>query len=173
MLFLSASTLVRSARPESLWWLLSSPIDRTRFSMATIPLLRFLMLLPVSIAFAFVGLRGTGDEGGSWPLEILSGLAFLVYGDLFLVLSKVAFADFPFSRAWSDAMGSSRRTAKSLLGLPVSGVGMAAILFCQHFGAPGIAGGGLAALVLHWPASFWARQRARRAAERLDLASIG
>jgi hypothetical protein len=174
MLFVSADTLTRSRRPESLWWLLSSPIDRTRFSLATVPLLRLLMLVPISIALALIALRQPAPAGGSWPLRILSFLALVAYGDLVLVLGKGTFPEFPFSRAAKSAGGSSgERFARTLIGMPVSGVGAAAVLACQRFGAPGIAFGGLAAVVLHLPAFLWARRRTRRAAAELDLALLG
>jgi hypothetical protein len=174
MLLLSASTLTRSHRPESLWWLLASPLDRTRFSLATIPLLRLFMLVPISTAAALLSLHRSTPAGASWPLRLLSWLAFLAYGDLCLILGKVLFPEFPFSEPSSgDGATSGRHFGSALLGGLVSGGGVAAISFCLHFGAPGIAAGGLAAVVLHLPASLWARRRTRRAAARLDLASLG
>jgi hypothetical protein len=173
-LFLSASTLIRSQRPESLWWLLSSPIDRTRFSLATIPLLRLLMLLPTSVAVALLSLRHPTPAGGSWPLELLSFLGLLAYGDLFLLLGKVMYPDFPFSRAVAGAGATAgRRVGGFMFGALLSAAGTAAIRFCQHFGAPGIAWGCLAAVALHGPAFLWARRRTRRAAAHLDLALLG
>jgi hypothetical protein len=173
-LFMSASTLIRSQHPESLWWLLSSPVDRTRFSLSTIPLLRLLILLPMSATVALISLRHPSPPGTTWALKLLSLLALVAYGDLVLLLGKVMFPEFPFSLPATGAGATTgRRFGSVMLGLPASGAGTAAILGFQHFGAPGIASGAVAALALHGPAYLWARRRARRAAEHLDLASLG
>jgi hypothetical protein len=47
LLFLSTDTLTRSPRPASLWWVLAGPVDRARFSFATVPLLRLFLLAPI------------------------------------------------------------------------------------------------------------------------------
>ncbi len=174
MIVVSADSLTRSQRPESLWWLLSSPIDRTRFSLATIPLLRLLLLVPVSAAVALLSLRHPGAAAVSWEDGFLLLFALLAYGDLLLVLGKALFPEFPFSCASSGPDRSSeRRFGRMLIGMPVSGAGTAAFIACRHFGVSGIAFGGLVAVLLHLPAFLWARARTRRAAARLDLALLG
>jgi len=187
VMFMSASTLTRSQQPERLWWLLSSPIDRTRFSLATIHLSRFFMLLPLATAVALLSLHQpthpshqfvpppqTPASDDSWSLRLLSFLALLAYGDLLLVLGKAMFPEFPFSRAprnaGETAGGSFLRT---MIGLPVGIAGTAAAVVCQRYGARGIAIGGAAAALLHLPAYYLARYRTRHVATELDLVTLG
>ena len=40
MLMIGSHALIRSSRPESLWWILVSPVDRTRVSLGTLALVR-------------------------------------------------------------------------------------------------------------------------------------
>src|SRR5205085_125669 len=44
MLVLSGDVLTRSTRPESLWWVLTAPVDRARFSWGTLLLVRVFQL---------------------------------------------------------------------------------------------------------------------------------
>jgi hypothetical protein len=183
-LFLCASTLTRSQQPERLWWLLSSPIDRTRFSLATIHLSRFFMLLPLATALALLSLHHpthptllthqTLASDASWPFRLLSLLALLAYGDLLLVLGKAMYPEFPFSRAprkaGETAGGSFLRT---MTGLPVAIAGTVAAAVCHRYGARGVAIGGAAAVLLHLPAYRLARRRTGQAATELDLVNIG
>jgi hypothetical protein len=173
VLILAASTLTRSRQPEKLWWVLSSPIDRTRFSLATIHLSRFFMLFPLTAAVALLSLRQP-SPGGSWPLRLLSLLALLAYGDLLLVLGKAMYPAFPFSRA----VGRAAETAggsflRTMIGVPITIVGTTLIGVCQRFGVRGVAYGGAAAALLHLPAYLLARHRTRHAAVELDLATLG
>jgi len=171
LLFLGADTLTRSQRPGSLWWLLSSPIDRTRFSLATISLLRLFLLVPLTAAVALMTLRQGLQAGEPWSQGLWGLAALVAWGDLLLLLGKAAYPEFPFSRGREGGMAGDR-FALIFLGAAASGAVTAVLAVCRHFGAPGFALGALAAVLLHLPLSLWARRRTARAAERLDLVQL-
>lgn len=171
LLFLGADTLTRSQRPGSLWWLLSSPIDRTRFSLATISLLRLFLLVPLAAAVALLTLRQGLQPDASLAQSLWYLAALVAWGDLLLLLGKVAYPEFPFSRGREGGMAADR-FAIVFVGALVSGAVTGALALCQPFGTPGFALAALAGVLLHLPASHWARRRTARAAARLDLVQL-
>jgi hypothetical protein len=174
LLLVSADTLTRSQRPESLWWLLSSPIDRTRFSLSTIPLLRFLLLLPLSVAVAFRDRNFGFQAAGAWPQKLLWLVALVVYGDLLLVAGKIVFPEFPFSQPSRREGGAAGgRMLVILSGSLVSGLGTALFLVSQRFLPSSVLWVLASLLLLHLPAAVWARRRAARAAAGLELVALG
>jgi hypothetical protein len=166
MLVLSADVLTRSTRPESLWWILTAPIDRARFSLATLSLVRAFHLLPLFAASAAVELQA----GGSWPSRLAVLAELLVLGDLLVVLGKGMFPDFPFSRLRSEGGGGTgSRVALTFIGGLVSGAASLLLLGFGRFGTPGALAGAAAFALLHIPASLWARRRTAVAAAELEL----
>ncbi len=174
LLLVSADTLTRSPRPESLWWLLSSPIDRTRFSLSTIPLLRVLLLLPLSVAVAFCDRNFGFQAAGAWPQKLLWLAALVVYGDLLLVAGKIVFPEFPFSQPSRREGGAAGgRILVILSGSLVSGLGTVLFFLSQRFFPSGALWVLSSLLLLHLPAAVWARRRAARAAAGLELVPLG
>jgi hypothetical protein len=167
MLVLSSDVLTRGSRPESLWWILTAPIDRARFSLATVAMVRAFHLAPLFAAIAIVEIRA----GGSWPYRLALLLELLALGDLLVVLGKAMFPDFPFSRLRTEGGGGSARVVLTLIGSLLSGLATAMILGFGWFGAPGALAGGAFFALLHVPVSLWARRRVAEAAERLELAA--
>lgn len=170
MLVLSADVLTRSSRPESLWWILTAPIDRGRFSLASVWLVRVFQLAPLFAACAIVDLRA----GGSWPyrLALLAELAAL--GDLLVVLGKALFPDFPFSRQRTEGAAGGSRIVLTLIGSMVSGLATLAVFVFGWYGAAGALAGTAVFALLHVPASLWARRRAAAAAQDLEMvATVG
>jgi hypothetical protein len=165
MLVLSVDVLTRSSRPESLWWILTAPIDRGRFSFASVWLVRAFQLAPLYAAVAIVEIRA----GGSWPYRLALLLELLALGDLLVVLGKGLFPDFPFSRARLVGRGGSNRLVLTLLGSFVSGIATALVFGFGVFAAPGALAGAALFALLHIPATLWARRRAAAAAEGLEL----
>jgi hypothetical protein len=169
MLALSSDVLTRGSKPESLWWILTAPIDRVRFSFATIVMIRAFHLAPLFAAIAVSELR----EEGSWPYRLAVLLELLALGDLLVVAGKALFPAFPFSRQRTEGGGSSARIGLTLIGSLTSGVLTALTLGFGWFGAPGALAGAALFALLHVPVSLWARRRVAEAAERLELASAG
>ena len=66
MLVLSSDVLTRGSNPDSLWWILTAPIDRARFSLATVTMVRAFHLAPLFAALAIVEVRAEG----SWPYRL-------------------------------------------------------------------------------------------------------
>jgi hypothetical protein len=168
MLMLSADVLTRSSRPESLWWILTAPIDRLRFSWSTVALARAFHLAPLFAALAVLELRA----GGSWSRRSALLLELLMLGDLLVVLGKVIFPDFPFSRARLEGKGGSRAELTFLATL-LSGGATALLYLFAWMGTSGILGGAALFALLHLPATLWARRRSAAAAADLELEGSG
>ncbi len=168
MLMLSADVLTRSSRPESLWWILTAPIDRLRFSWSTVALARAFHLAPLFAALAVLELRA----GGSWSRRSALLLELLMLGDLLLVLGKAFFPDFPFSRQRVEGKGSSRAELTFLASL-LSGGATALLSLFAWMGTAGLLGGAALFALLHLPATLWARRRSAAAAADLELEGSG
>src|SRR6202035_636310 len=140
-------------------------------SLATISLLRLFLLVPLAAAVALLTLRQSWLRDQSWAQSLWYLAALVAWGDLLLLLGKVAYPEFPFSRGREGGMAGDR-LAILFIGALMSGAVTGALVVCQLFGAPGFALAALAALLLHLPASQWARRRTARAAARLDLVQL-
>jgi hypothetical protein len=165
-LMLSADVLTRTSRPASLWWILTSPIDRARFSMASLTLVRTFQLAPLFIAVVLAGLR----TGAPWPDQLARAIELLAMGDLLLLLGKGLFPEFPFSRPRAQSTGSGR-TALSLVGALLSSLLTGAVLLFALLGPLGAWAGAATFALLRIPAGLWARRRTAAAAEGLELAA--
>lgn len=169
MLVLSSDVLTRGSNPDSLWWILTAPIDRARFSLATVAMVRAFHLAPLFAALTIVEVRA----GGSWPYRLAQLLEILALGDLLVVLGKAMFPDFPFSRLRMEGGGGSSRAALTLVGSLVGAVAAALTFGFGWFGAAGALAGAALFALLHIPVALWARRRAAAAAEELELAVAG
>ena len=165
MLVLSGDVLTRSTRPESLWWVLTAPVDRARFSWGTLLLVRLFQLLPLFLASAVVEIR----LGGSWPARLAVLAELLALGDLLVILGKGIFPDFPFSRPRGESGGTSTRLVLNLLGGLVSGVVTLLVFLLGLLGPWGALAGAAGFALLRFPATYWARRRTAVAAEGLEL----
>lgn len=165
MLMMGSHALIRSSRPESLWWILVSPVDRARFSLGTLALVRLFHLAPLSVAMAVALLRA----GGTWPLRLAALAELLALGDLLVVLSKGMIPDFPFSQSRTDEGGSGSRTALAMMGIVFGGVTTAVVFLFGLFGTPGALAGAAFFALLHIPARIWTRRRTTAAAESLEM----
>jgi hypothetical protein len=167
MLVLSSDVLTRGSNPDSLWWILTAPIDRTRFSLATVTMVRVFHLAPLFAALTIVEVR----SGGSWPDRLARLLEILALGDLLVVLGKAMFPDFPFSRPRMEGGGGSSRAGLTLVGSLVGGAATALTFGFGRFGTAGALAGAAFFALLHVPVVLWTRRRAASAAEELELAS--
>lgn len=169
LLLLSGDTLTRSSRPDTIWFLLVSPIDRAAFSLGTVTLLRVLLLAPAFAAIAWLELR----SAGSWQQALPVLLEMLAAGDLMVLLGKGLYPEFPFSRpARSEGHAGGQRVTTMLVGGLISGAAAGAIALFGRFGTTGVLIGAALFGLLHFPAAAWARQRAARAVERLELTAL-
>jgi hypothetical protein len=167
MLVLSSDVLTRGSNPDSLWWILTAPIDRARFSLATVTMVRAFHLAPLFAALTIVEVRA----GGSWPYRLALLVELLALGDVLIVLGKALFPDFPFSRIRMEGGGGGSRAALTLVGGLVGGAATALTFGFGRFEAPGALAGAALFALLHIPAVLWARRRAAASAEELELAS--
>ncbi len=171
LLILSASVLIRSSRPENLCWILTAPIDRARFSLATVSLVRAFHLTPLFAALIIRQLR----VDGPWPERLAFLAEMLMLGDLLILMGKGTFPDFPFSQLRQEGGAGASRTVLSLVaGLIAGGATLAVFLF-NLLGLRGILAGAAVFALLHIPAGLWARRRTAAAAEGLELvaSSVG
>ena len=165
-LIASMDVLTRSARPESLWILLVSPIDRVRFSLASVSLIRVAQLLPMVLILAVLGRYAPGETVGA---RALFSLEILLYGDLLVLVGRGLLPEFPFSRpARSDGAGG-RRMVMILLGTLLSGVGILAMWTLDRFASYGVVIAIAGMAVLHLPAAVWMRRRGSAAARDIEL----
>jgi hypothetical protein len=168
MLGISADVLTRSSRPESLWWILTAPIDRARFSYATVSLSRAFHLAPLFAAFVVLEVRA----GGAWSHRSALLLELLMLGDLLVVLGKTIFPGFPFSRPRVEGKGGSR-AERTFLGSLLSGCATGLLYLFARQGTAGILAGAALFALLHIPLSIWARRRTAAAAADLELEGSG
>lgn len=165
VLVVSADVLTRASRPEALWFLLTAPLDRTRFSMATVGLVRLFQMAPLFLVAAGLELR----RGGAWPHHLAVLLELLALGDLLILLAKVIFPDFPFSRPSRGGTVEGRRVVLMLLGGVASSLATALVFGLSLLGTRGALAGAALFFLLRFPAAFLARRRAAHAAARLEL----
>jgi hypothetical protein len=166
VLMVSADVLTRGSRPEALWFILTAPIDRTRFSMGTLALVRAFQLAPLFAAAAYAELR---TPGVSWPRHLAVLLELLALGDLLILLAKTIFPEFPFSRASRNGALDGRRFVMMLLGGLASGLATALVFGLSLLGTQGSLAGAALFFLLRFPAAFLAKRRAAAAAARLEL----
>lgn len=164
-LVLSADVLTRSSRPESLWWILASPIDRTRFSLSSLSMVRAFQLAPLFAAAVFAQVRA----GAALPVLIATAAELLALGDLLVLLGKGLFPGFPFSRPRAEGGASGERTALTLVGGTVSGLFTGLVYVFSLWGVRGALTGAGVFLLLRFPIAFWTCRRTARAADRLEL----
>ncbi|HVR97510.1 MAG TPA: hypothetical protein VMW27_12910 [Thermoanaerobaculia bacterium] len=167
LLIVSADVLTRSARPQTLWCLLTAPVDRTRLSLETIGMVRLFQLLPLLATSAAVQLWQAGVSLTS--LAVL--LQLLVLGDFVVIVGKAMFPEFPFSQPRIEGAVGGSRIALMLLGGLISGVTTGLLYVSRLFGNAGILATIAVLVLLRFPAWRVARRRAAAAAAHLELAA--
>ncbi|MDQ6892154.1 MAG: hypothetical protein M3167_05685 [Acidobacteriota bacterium] len=165
-LLASMDVLTRSPRPELLWFVLVSPVDRARFSERAVDLMRFFQLLPVFLLFAAIKWKAIAPDLAG-RLLFLALLA--AYGDLLILAGRGIFPEFPFSRPGGAESTTGRRMVVLLVGSFASAVVTAALYQLARRGNVGMAAAiGLLA-VAHFPVGAWMRRRVETAADELEL----
>ena len=164
-LVLSADVLTRSSRPESLWWILASPIDRTRFSLSSLSMVRAFQLLPLFAAAVLAQFRSRVPI----PILLATAAELLALGDLLVFTGKGLFPDFPFSRPRAEGGAAGSRAALTLVGGTVSGLFTGMVYVFGLWGIRGALTGAAVFFLLRFPAASWARRRTAVAADGLEL----
>jgi len=166
LLLASMDVLTRSARPELLWFLLVSPVDRARFSKRAADLMRLSQLLPLVMLFAALKWKSAGTDV---PSRLLFLGLLAAYGDLVIVAGRGVFPEFPFSRPGGAEATSGRRIAVMLVGSLASAAVTAGLWLLARRGNLGTAAAILLLVAAHVPATVWMRRRVSAAAETLEL----
>lgn len=167
MTLASMDILTRSSRPEVLWFVLVSPVDRVRFSLATVSLTRVFQLLP--LVAVFIALKWT-SVGGATLDRLLFLLLLVLYADLLLLAGRALFPEFPFSRgSRAGSQMSGPRMVLFLVGGLASGLGTLSLYLLGRLGRPGLLLA-IGLLVLgHLPAEWGMRRRVSAAAADIEL----
>ena len=166
LLLASMDVLTRSPRPELLWFVLVSPVDRARFSERAVDLMRFFQLFPLVVLFAVIKWKASGTDLAG-RLLFLALLA--AYGDLVILAGRGIFPEFPFSRAGGAESTTGRRMAVMLAGSFVSAAATAALYFVARRGNLEMAAAVVLLLLAHVPVGLWTRRRVGAAADGLEL----
>jgi len=166
LLLASMDVLTRSARPELLWFVLVSPVDRARFSERAVDLMRFFQLLPLLLIFAAIKWKAIAPDLGG-RLLFLALLA--AYGDLLILAGRGIFPEFPFSRPGGAESTTGRRMAVLLVGSLASAAATAALYQLARRGNAGMAMAIALLAVAHFPVGAWMRRRVETAADELEL----
>jgi len=156
-----------STRPEALWPLLISPVERVRYAMAPSRMLRWILVLPLVVV------------GGGWyvatavnvplPERIARVAGVAVYLDMLVTLQRGLVPDLPFSvRPNRDRRMQWSQVLAMLAGFAIGGgggFGLFLMWLIRGWGA-WVA----AAVLLLWRflVEPWTRWRVGRAADRLE-----
>ncbi|HET9950159.1 MAG TPA: hypothetical protein VFS09_00040 [Candidatus Eisenbacteria bacterium] len=163
--FTTASTT--STRPEALWAVLVSPLDRARYTMALRGILRWCLVAPLVLLAGGWYLATAAGVPLHERLARVAGVA--VYLDLLVTLQRGLEPDFPFSArpsrnrrmSWSQVLGM-------LIGFSIGGgggFGLFLMWLIRGWGA-----WAAVAVLLGWRflAEPWTRWRVRRAAASIE-----
>jgi hypothetical protein len=166
LLLASMDVLTRSPRPELLWFVLVSPVDRARFSEQAVNLMRFFQLLPLLLLFAAIRWKASGPD---LTARLLFLALLAAYGDLLILAGRGIFPEFPFSRPGGAESTTGRRMAVLLVGSLASAAVTAALYQLARRGNAGMAAAIALLAVAHFPVGAWMRRRVRTAADELEL----
>jgi hypothetical protein len=166
LLLASMDVLTRSRRPELLWFVLVSPVDRARFSERAVDLMRLFQLLPLLLLFGAIKWKASGPDL-TGRLLFLALLA--TYGDLLILAGRGIFPEFPFSRPGGPESTTGRRMAVLLVGSLASAASTAALYALARRGNAGMAAAIALLALAHFPVGAWMRRRVGTAADGLEL----
>ncbi len=162
--------LTMSTRPEGLWCVLTSPTQRTRFSLAAVTMIRAFVVLPYIGLVTIVAV--VTKAGPPWSIVLaIAGLGVLA--EAVLQFWRGFYRDMPFSRTMRSAgkMGGSQLSTM-FGGMIVSAGAVGALASAMHFGFwPQIA----VIVIFSFALAFawsWARWRVSRAAEALEISTM-
>jgi len=166
MLLAAMDVLTRSPRPELLWFVLVSPVDRARFSERAVDLMRAFQLLPLIVLFAAIKWKASGVDV---PSRLLFLALVAVWGDLLILAGRAFFPEFPFSRPGGAEAVTGRRMAVLLVGGVATGLCTVGLYLLGRRGAAGMAAAIVLLVLARFPVAFWMRRRVAAASESLEL----
>ena len=159
--------LAQSSRPEGLWLILAAPTNRTRFSLATIPCLRGLVLVPYLIFMLAVAIL---IRAGA-PVPIAATLVGMwILAEALLHFWRGFYRGMPFSQPIRSAGKMGGAQVLAMFGGMIMGAGLVATLMvCLHLGLLYQGAVILVFVVALVLAAVWARRRVSREAEAMEL----
>jgi len=166
MLLAAMDVLTRSPRPELLWFVLVSPMDRAHFSERAVDLMRAFQLLPLIVVFGALRWKALGPDV---PSRLLFLALAAAYGDLLILAGRGIFPEFPFSRPGGAEAATGRRMAVLLGGGLATGFCTAGLFLLGRRGTAGMAAAIVLLVVARFPVAFWMRRRVSAASEDLEL----
>lgn len=156
-----------SSRPQALWCVLTSPIDRARFSMAIVRLVRMTVLAPLAALLVAVAVVTSSRP----LLDVIVLLELAIVCDWTLFLWRGWISEFPFSQA-PEPRGGGIQILTVLTAMLVGGLGVAVVMVAGLFGLPGRAVA-LALLLVTWMMiARWAERRVARKAAEIELGAL-
>lgn len=159
--------LVQSSHPEALWFILAGPTKRTRFSLATIPSLRGIVVIPYLLVLLTVAvlIRAGG------PAQIAATVIGMgVLAEALLHFWRGFYRGVPFSQPIRSAGKMGGAQILAMFGGMILGAGsVATLMVCNHLGLPYQGAAILVFAVALIFAATWARWRVSREAEGLEL----
>jgi hypothetical protein len=159
--------LTMSSRPEALWCVLTSPVARSKFALATISTVRAFVVIPYLCFMAIVAMATRAGQ----PLRIFLALAGLgVLAETVLRLWRGFYRDMPFSLPVRNAgkMGGAQ-VFTMLGGMLISAGAVVALAVAPRFGV-----WAQVALIVIFSAvlvlaTLWARWRVSRMADAFEI----
>ncbi|HYR52631.1 MAG TPA: hypothetical protein VET83_08450 [Candidatus Dormibacteraeota bacterium] len=157
----------QSSRPEALWFILAAPIKRTRFSLATIPSLRGIVVIPHLLFMLAVAILTRA--GG--PVQIAATIVGMgILAEALLRFWRGFYQGMPFSQPIRSAGKMGGGQILAMFGGTLIGAGFVATLMVgHHLGLPYQGAVILVFVVALIFAAMWARRRVSREAEAMEL----
>jgi hypothetical protein len=159
--------LMWSSRPGALWCVLASPIDRSRFSLATIRVLRVLFLGPFLLGLGVLAWIVSRTKGAGIAL---AAIELTVLCDLMLAIWRGFSSAFPFSRPVGlPARRSGSTILTVFVAMTFGGIGLGMIVLSNRFGIASQLSTMALFLVVRYFVGKWMTGRISREAAVLEI----
>jgi hypothetical protein len=159
--------LMWSSRPGALWCVLASPIDRSRFSLATIRVLRVLFLGPFLLGLGVLAWIVSRTKGAGIALAVIE---LTVLCDLMLAIWRGFSSAFPFSRPVGlPARRSGSTILTVFVAMTFGGIGLGMIVLSNRFGIASQLSTMALFLVVRYFVGKWMTGRISREAAVLEI----
>jgi len=159
------STMSFSKRPGALWCVLTSPMDRARFSMASLQVLRAVAVLPFLAATLGLLLAAKTPP-------LIAGICTIelwLFFDASFLLWRGWIPDVPFSRSSTQRQRAGTQLLVLSGVLVAAGVGSAIVLVSARFGLVSELVSLLIAVISRALVGAWATQQVAQEASALEL----
>jgi len=159
--------VAQSSHPEGLWFILAAPTRRTQFSLATIPSLRGIVVVPYLLFMLVVAILIRA--GG--PAQIAATLVGMgVLAEALLHFWRGFYRGVPFSQPIRSAGKMGGGQVLAMFGGTLVGAGFVATLMVGHHMGLQYQGAVILVFALALTiAAVWSRRRVSREAEGMEL----